>query len=90
MRGAALSAHAVQRVLDENQGLILAAIEQQNMQKGHDSTEYLQKLHDNLMMLATLGDVQLNSAPGGCWPPTRPRHPSASCCLVRAASACLV
>ena len=89
-RGAVLSADAVQRVLDENQQIILAVIENQNKQQGHDCAKWLQKLHRNLMMLATLGDGQLNSAPGGCTPPTRPRRASGCSCRAWGPSAYFV
>ena len=58
---ALLSADMVQRVLDENQQLILAVIENQHKLQAHECSEYLSKLHRNLMMLATFGDNQVNT-----------------------------
>jgi hypothetical protein len=58
---ALLSADMVQRVLDENQQLILAVIENQHKLQAHECSEYLGKLHRNLMMLATFGDNQVNT-----------------------------
>ena len=59
-----LSADIVQRILDENQQLILAAIENQQIHNQHECSEYLNRLQHNLMMLGTIGDEQVNSAGG--------------------------
>ena len=59
-----LSADMVQRILDENQQLILAVIENQRMNDTHACSQYLSKLQRNLMMLGTIGDAQVNSAGG--------------------------
>lgn len=61
-----LSADMVQRILDENQQLILAVIENQRMNDTHACSQYLSKLQRNLMMLGTIGDAQVNSAGGVC------------------------
>ena len=61
-----LSADMVQRILDENQQLILAVIENQRMNDTHACSQYLSKLQRNLMMLGTIGDAQVNSAGGLC------------------------
>ena len=61
---AQLSADMVQRILDENQQLILAAIENQQSNNPHECAQYLSSLQRNLVMLATLGDEHVNSAGG--------------------------
>jgi hypothetical protein len=71
-----LSADMVQRILDENQQLILAVIENQQNNNTHECAQYLQNLQRNLMMLATIGDGQVNGAGGLC--SVRAREPPAS------------
>ena len=61
---AQLSADMVQRILDENQQLILAVVENQQVHKPHECAGYLKRLQRNLMMLGTIGDAQVNSAAG--------------------------
>ena len=61
-----LSAVMVQRILDENQQLILAVIENQQASQSNDCSQYLAKLQRNLMMLGSVGDTQVNSAAGWC------------------------
>jgi hypothetical protein len=73
-----LSADMVQRILDENQQLILAVIENQQTNNTHECAQYLQNLQRNLMMLATIGDGQVNGAGGLC--SVRARVPPASQC----------
>lgn len=63
-KSAHLSADMVQRILDENQQLILAVLENQRVHKPHECATYLEKLQRNLMMLGTLGDAQVHAAPG--------------------------
>jgi len=53
-----LTTEAIQRVLEENQGLIEAIISNQNRGKLDDCMVYQQKLHQNLAILASLSDQQ--------------------------------
>jgi hypothetical protein len=56
-----LSSDMVKRMLDENQQLLLAAMENQEKGKQKECITYLRKLHENLVMLGTVGDAQVNS-----------------------------
>ena len=83
-----LSADMVQRILDENQQLILAVIENQQTNNTHECAQYLQNLQRNLMMLATIGDGQVNGTGGlcsvrACVPPSSQCTPADSRAAVR-------
>jgi len=77
---ARLSADMVQRILDENQQLILAVIENQQTSNMHECAQYLENLKRNLMMLAAVGDVQVNGA-GGIRRASTRRAPPCPCHL---------
>ncbi|KAJ1491896.1 hypothetical protein T484DRAFT_1772998, partial [Baffinella frigidus] len=59
MRGAAtLSPEYVQQLLDHNQQLILATVENQRCGHQAECVQYLKQLHENLFMLAMAGDQE--------------------------------
>jgi hypothetical protein len=51
-----LTPEKVQQILDENQQFILAILENQNIGRLQDCVQYQKKLHQNLILLATLAD----------------------------------
>jgi len=53
-----LSPEVVQKYLDENQQLILAILENQNLGKINDCSLYQTRLQQNLIFLASLADTQ--------------------------------
>lgn len=61
LQKAHLSSDMVKRMLDENQQLLLAAMENQEKGRQKECMTYLRKLHENLVMLGTVGDAQVNS-----------------------------
>ncbi|EKX38710.1 hypothetical protein GUITHDRAFT_154663 [Guillardia theta CCMP2712] len=56
-----MSRSSVQKILDENQQLILAIVENQMQGRQQHCAAYLQKLHKNLFMLGTIGDQVVNN-----------------------------
>ena len=60
---AAITTELIQRYLDENQQLILAILENQNVGKLTECTQYQAKLQQNLMYLAAIADAQPQPAP---------------------------
>lgn len=54
------SAAQIQKILDENCGLIQTIQDYQNMGKGHECMTYHQALHKNLVYLAQLADSTQN------------------------------
>lgn len=57
-----ITTELIQKYLDENQQLILAILENQNVGKLHDCAQYQAKLQQNLMYLAAIADAQPSQA----------------------------
>ena len=53
-----ITTELIQKYLDENQQLILAILENQNVGKLHDCAQYQARLQQNLMYLAAIADAQ--------------------------------
>eukprot|EP00743_Colponemidia_sp_Colp-15_P006192 GILK01006659.1.p1 GENE.GILK01006659.1~~GILK01006659.1.p1 ORF type:complete len:265 (-),score=28.19 GILK01006659.1:198-992(-) len=53
-----LTTEAIQKLLDENQQLLLAILENQNIGKIAECAQYSTKLHRNLILLASYADLQ--------------------------------
>ena len=66
-----ITTELIQKYLDENQTLILAILENQNVGKLEACNQYQARLQQNLMYLAAIADAQpppkpgANAAPGG-------------------------
>lgn len=61
----------VQELLEENQQLILAIVENQNLGKLKESVQYQRKLQDNLTFLIAVADHQSSSAQAAVDPPSQ-------------------
>mmetsp|Transcript_47173 Transcript_47173/g.75528 ORF Transcript_47173/g.75528 Transcript_47173/m.75528 type:complete len:95 (-) Transcript_47173:129-413(-) len=59
----------IQKYLDENQNLITAILESQNVGKLQDCMQYQAKLQHNLMYLAAIADATPVQAPPPAAPP---------------------
>ena len=55
---AVVTTELIQKYLDENQQLILAILENQNVGKLAECAKYQTKLQENLMYLAAIADAQ--------------------------------
>jgi hypothetical protein len=53
-----ITTELIQKYLDENQSLILAILENQNVGKLSDCATYQTRLQQNLMYLAAIADAQ--------------------------------
>jgi len=53
-----VSTETIQKYLDENQALIIAIVENQNLGKLNECAQYQARLQQNLMYLAAIADAQ--------------------------------
>mmetsp|Transcript_1811 Transcript_1811/g.11056 ORF Transcript_1811/g.11056 Transcript_1811/m.11056 type:complete len:125 (+) Transcript_1811:412-786(+) len=53
-----VSTDTIQKYLDENQALIIAIVENQNLGKLNECAQYQARLQQNLMYLAAIADAQ--------------------------------
>eukprot|EP00241_Pyramimonas_parkeae_P008676 CAMPEP_0114262106 /NCGR_PEP_ID=MMETSP0058-20121206/21574_1 /TAXON_ID=36894 /ORGANISM="Pyramimonas parkeae, CCMP726" /LENGTH=92 /DNA_ID=CAMNT_0001377847 /DNA_START=227 /DNA_END=505 /DNA_ORIENTATION=- len=65
MQPTVITPEVIQKYLDENQQLILAILENQNLGKFTECATYQSRLQQNLMYLAAIADAQRPAQGGG-------------------------